>query len=416
MPEMCTSLCRKIWVKESEEYQVWLNNQPATKLELFSLRKDNACFVKKVATNNNTQQSSQTNTYDPSSIIRPGDQLVSINGHDVTTLSMEQIQQYLKKPPPYTEELQKYVNAFPNVITQDMESSTRHKMELLKPDNAGIFDTSDEVSVTDTDAKANEPSPQPSPSPPISSEMSISQPPTSKPVTKQEAASELSSSVLLGTDDDGSNVDNIGTGQMKRESTPEKESKKSKNKRRFLFLIGGEEKNKSDAPTIDPNICLVFRVMFENTIKQFCIDVRRILRAHAQQIENEKSNLTIMSSLPQNNMERTASLPNMTSPNSESVNPLVISLLQEQKTNGSDTNTEPAKDVTSPRPTGNLKEIMLLCGLDAINNVEFRTGHPQLFWNLVWHLSNLRLPLHFFEAAFDNSKDIRIEKSQGTFI
>merc|ERR1712129_218838 len=58
-----------------------------------------------------------------------------------------------------------------------------------------------------------------------------------------------------------------------------------------------------------------------------------------------------------------------------------------------------------------IKKILLENGIDAISSIEFRNQHPELFWNLAWHFSNLRLPIHFLQNAFDeNSNEMKTQQ------
>merc|ERR550525_459212 len=45
-------------------------------------------------------------------------------------------------------------------------------------------------------------------------------------------------------------------------------------------------------------------------------------------------------------------------------------------------------------------------GITAITSPEFRKDHFEIFWNLAWHFSNLRLPIYFLRSAFENEEEM----------
>merc|ERR1712130_1080085 len=49
----------------------------------------------------------------------------------------------------------------------------------------------------------------------------------------------------------------------------------------------------------------------------------------------------------------------------------------------------------------NIKQLLQQSGISAISSSDFRIKHQELFWNLSWHFTNLRLPITFLQNAFD---------------
>merc|ERR1712113_747780 len=52
-----------------------------------------------------------------------------------------------------------------------------------------------------------------------------------------------------------------------------------------------------------------------------------------------------------------------------------------------------------------IKNVLQQSGISAISSIDFRLKHCELFWNLSWHFSNLRLPIHFLQNAFDEDSN-----------
>ncbi|ETO14235.1 hypothetical protein RFI_23137 [Reticulomyxa filosa] len=453
----------KIVVKESEEYQVWLDSQPTTKLELFALRKDTSCFVKQVikSVQHGTPlkkpsgmsfENLLSRGAAVSSLIQPGDQLVAINGHDVTSMRMEQIQECLLKPPLYTEELQTHMNLFATDVTSTNEHGAPTETQTTRPDNAHIFESSENVWESETHAKTKQTSKL--------AEESVQQHQHTDSLEVDNADNQIKAREH-SISSSRSSTHHLPTEKTEPDQgkTDTNKIQKKKKKRRFLFRIGGRDKNKTDGANeqksdmSNTNICLTFRVKFlkkKQNVKYtsaqnfffffffvFYGNNTLMIREWHSQAGTTNPNLNLISNLTPtststnqtNDIEQTDSTTVTAKDNtlrqsevSSTGSSAVIVTGPQNLTNDHFVSVPPTQiqQQTTPQDTAlagttpTLKEIMLLCGVDAISNVEFRTKYPQLFWNLVWHFSNLRLPLYFLEGAFDDSKEIQFEKIQGT--
>merc|ERR1712176_382973 len=70
-------------------------------------------------------------------------------------------------------------------------------------------------------------------------------------------------------------------------------------------------------------------------------------------------------------------------------------------------NTKKIKQKTDKK---NIKTLLQKSGISAISSIDFRMKHCELFWNLSWHFSNLRLPIHFLENAFYDKNEINTKQ------
>lgn len=87
--------------------------------------------------------------------------------------------------------------------------------------------------------------------------------------------------------------------------------------------------------------------------------------------------------------------------------------IYEEKTNGDDVKqNEENKSYRKQRKKTSMdaekeaiKIVLQQSGISAISSIDFRMKHCELFWNLSWHFSNLRLPIHFLQNAFDEDSN-----------
>eukprot|EP01084_Bolivina_argentea_P058774 107302_1 len=81
-------------------------------------------------------------------------------------------------------------------------------------------------------------------------------------------------------------------------------------------------------------------------------------------------------------------------------------LADENKENDSNTPNRNSYRKKNNISKEDIKKLLQDSGISAISTIDFRIKHCELFWNLAWHFSNLRLPLHFLQNAFEDKSQM----------
>jgi len=287
---------------------VWFHDVDSLRsMELFRMRGDRGTFVERIqlestSTHSGNVQKERENAI--TSTVSAGDQIIAINGLDVSTMSLEDIESFLKDPPPLTE------------AKRDDESHDHNLNVLQLPDST-------------------EPS--------------------------------MSSSANYSVSGDASDRDDSALSALSNTSKPAKRAKalmrrSTKNKLMSFMKLNKEQKAKTEGP---------IRVTFRRVILCPYFSPLILYREIKKAIQNH-----------------------------------ALSLHSLQLSVHSDVAD---KSYRKQRPKGNqadLQELLQQSGIAAITSVEFRAEHFILFWNLAWHFSNLRLPIHFLRSAFEDEKEM----------
>ena len=299
----------KFLIKEGQEYRVWFHDIDSLKsIHFFRMRGDRGTFVERIQVDSDADDSQRERENAILSTVSIGDQIVAVNGQNVSEMALADIESLIEDPPP----------------SESKTDDVAHDQHLQLPDGAD----------------------------------------TTEPSVSSSANYSVSGDVSDRHDSDSA------VSQSKRvRSKLKKQTTKSK-------LMSFMKLNKESKPKPQGPICVTFRRVILCPYFSPLILYREIKKA----IQNHALALQAKGDLLQQQ--------------------------QHDQHTADEVENKSYRKQRAKTDQADLHKLLQQSGISAITSVEFRMEHFILFWNLAWHFSNLRLPIHFLRGAFENEEEI----------